>query len=118
GGVLAVLGGSLRVSSALPDESMDRVFWSLGQLLFGVAVVVAAHVWAIVQVPSNEVRARGRGSWSLVALWRAAVSGMPATRWPVNLLSWGLTLIFCALFVVGGSGWWVMNAKIAPELPQ
>ena len=97
---------------------MDRVLWSLGQLLFGVAVVVAAHAWAVVQVPSNEVRARGRGSWSLMGLWRAAASQMPATRWPVNLLSWGLSVIFCALFVVGGFGWWVMNAKIAPERPK
>ncbi|MBI1918566.1 MAG: hypothetical protein HYS12_28060 [Planctomycetes bacterium] len=118
GGVFAVIVGSLGASSALPDESLHRVFWSLGQLLFGVAVVVGAHVWAIAQVSSTEVRARGRGSWSLLGLWRAAASQMPATRWPVNLLSWGLTLIFCALFIVGGFGWWVTNAKIVQERPK
>jgi hypothetical protein len=118
GGVLVGIGGSLWASLVLPEDSLRRVFWSLGQLLFGVALVVGAHVWVMAQVTSTEVRARGRGSWSLLGLWRAAASQMPATRWPVNLLSWGLTLIFCALFVVGGFGWWVMNEKIVQNQPK
>ncbi len=117
-GVLGVIGASLAVSFILPDDSLDRVRWSLGQLLFGVAIMVMAHIWAIRQVPAVEVRGRSRGKYSLVELWRVAASRMPATRWPVNLMSWGVSLIVCALLVVGGFGWWVMNAKIGQDRPK
>ena len=70
-------GDTLATSQNLnsPGESMTRVYWSLGQLLVGVAVVVGAHVWALTQVSSAEVRARGQGSWSLMGLWRTAAAG-------------------------------------------
>jgi len=114
-GVVGVLIASLAVSFILPDDSLERVRWSVGQLLFGVALVVAAHVWAIWQVPALEVRGRSHGKYSLVALWRAAASRMPETLWPVNLLSWGASLIVCAFLVVGGFGWWVMNEQVVPD---
>jgi hypothetical protein len=117
-GVFSVIGVSLTVGFILPHESIDRVRWSLGQLLFGVVVVVAAHLWAMRQVPAVEVRGRSRGTYSLVELWRSAASRMPATRWPINLLSWGVSLIVCALLVIGGFSWWVLNAKIAADRPK
>jgi hypothetical protein len=109
---------SITANFTLPGESFVRVAWSTGQLLAGVLLLAAAHAWAIKTVPSIEVRARARGSYTLGGLWRATLSRLPRTRWPVNLLTWGVSLVLCAALIIGGFGWWVTNAKFAPERPK
>ncbi len=117
-GVLFILVVSLAANIFLPHASYLRVGWSAAQLFAGLVALVVAHVGALRTVPTVEVRARSRSADSIVGLWRAAVAMMPATRWPVTLLAWGLTLVLCSVFVVGGFGWWLSTVKFIEDRPR
>lgn len=117
-GIFAVVAVSLAADFLVIEDAHDRAVWGLWQLLLGLAVAVAAHVLAMRQVTVHEVRSRSHGSYSLTGLWQAALDRLPATRWPVNLLSWGAGLILCSVLIVGGLGWWLENVRFAPEKPK
>src|SRR5262249_25882034 len=55
GGVFFIVAWSVTAEHMLPGGSFLRFAWSSGQLLLGILVVAAAHVWVIKTVPSLEV---------------------------------------------------------------
>jgi hypothetical protein len=117
-GVFAAVGVSLLAHLLLIETAHERALWGLWQLLAGLALVAGAHVLALRQVPLCEIRACSRNNGSLTGLWRATLDRLPDTRWPVNLLSWGGSLILCSVLIVGGLGWWVENVRFTDEKPR
>ena len=113
-GVFAAVTVSLVAHLLLIETAHDRALWGLWQLLVGLALVAGAHVLAFRQVTLNEIRACSRGNGALTGLWRATLDRLPETRWPVNLLSWGASLILCSVVIIGGLGWWIENVRFTP----
>jgi hypothetical protein len=116
-GVVAAVAISLVADFLLIETAHDRAVWGLWQLLAGLGLVLVAHVLALRQVTVVEARSCSGGSWSLTGLWRATLGRLPETRWPVNLVSWGGSLILCSVLIVGGLGWWIENVRFTDEKP-
>ena len=108
-GVFAAVAVSLVAHLLLIETAHDRAVWGLWQFAAGLVLVVGAHVLALRQIPLGEIRACSRSNGTLTGLWRATFDRLPATRWPVNLLSWGVSLVVCSVLIVGGLGWWIEN---------
>ena len=113
-GVFAAVVVSLLGHLLLIETADERALWALWQLLAGLVLVVGAHVLAFRQVPLGEIRACSRSNGSLTGLWRATLDRLPETRWPVNLLSWGASLIVCSVVIIDGLGWWIENVRFTP----
>jgi hypothetical protein len=105
GGIAFLLAGSLYARFFVPVDGPQTIV-SLAALGAGFLLYATAYLQAYL--------AAGSGSDKLslmdfflgpVAVWKAAATKLPETRWVLCRGTWGVTMMFCGLVVVGGLGW-------------
>ncbi|MCI0657085.1 MAG: hypothetical protein L0170_08440, partial [Acidobacteria bacterium] len=105
GGIALTLAGSLYARFFVPVDGPQTIV-SLAVLGAGFLLYATAYLQAFL--------AAGSGSDKLtlmdfflgpLAVWKAAATRLPDTRWVLCRGTWGVALMFCGLVVVGGLGW-------------
>jgi hypothetical protein len=111
-GVALILVGSLVGDALLSAASFARAVWSSAQLIVGLVLVLGAQIYGVFRLSSSESGVEGREFFLFSPrLWRRIFKELPATRWLVYLESWGLSLMVCAIVIVGNLLYWVQNVQ-------
>lgn len=79
------------------------VWWYSVQAGAGLVALLVAQLWALMLVAPEDDRLGPKDLFLPVRLWWVAVRRLPATRWPVWIGTWGLTLLLgaAAVFLAG-----------------
>jgi hypothetical protein len=108
---LAVVAGlvvlALAVDARLESDARARAVWSTAQIGGSLIILFFAQLWALILLAPRDDRL---GMWDAVIpfrLWSTSLKGLPLTRGPVSLGTWSLTLLFTAMFLIGGLSYWL-----------
>jgi hypothetical protein len=101
-GAGVVVGLSFGVNQFMLQYGLSREVW--GTVLVGVGglTLFLAHVAALVVIAPHDDRLSGKDLFFPARLWTLTLKRLPATRWQLCIWVWGLTLVLCAKFIVGG----------------
>lgn len=112
-GVGAVILYSFATGHTLPESGRQRAVWGSAQLVGGLLVFFLAQFWALVRLaPLDPTLGTIDLCGVSVRLWQRALSEQPKNCWPVWLAAWGLVAAFCAVFLIGGFGYWFSGAAV------
>jgi hypothetical protein len=106
-GCLTILLACTWLTLVLPQNSLERAVVSTALIGFGLVGLIAAEVWAF---PMIALEAHHLGVMDFIVsfrFWTFVMKRLPRTRYPVCLLSWGLTAMLGAILVVGGLWYWL-----------
>jgi hypothetical protein len=111
-GVLVIAGGALAVDALLPSDSFPRALTSTMGLIGGILCLLGAQIYGVMKY-SAEDSALGTRQFFLPSprLWKYILKDLPATRWLVNVGTWGLTAAICALVIVGDLFYWANHFR-------
>jgi hypothetical protein len=111
GGIFAIIVYLIALDSLLAEPSYERAMAGLVMMIGGLVTTLACQFWALLKVaPRHQELAMTDSFLRPGQIWHAAVGEMPATRWPVWLAAWGLSLALGAALFVGGQSYWVPDA--------
>jgi hypothetical protein len=105
-GTVAVALFSLPPALALPDNSPSRCWWTTGQAVLGLLMILTAQAWAVMVLADKDDRLSTKDVFVSARLWALAVRYLPDTRRQLWLTVWGLTTVLSALFLIGGLDHW------------
>jgi hypothetical protein len=117
-GMIVILGVSLSTRWFLGPQSRTRALWCTVQLILGVLLFYTGQVWAWFKLAPKDARLGVFDCFLSARLWGQVFKRMPAMRWQVWIGSWGLTLVLCALLVVGGLTNWLKGLPKASKQEQ
>jgi serine/threonine protein kinase len=105
-GMLVIVVISVLGDLTLAKRSAARAWWGTSQLGLGVLVVIIADIFAFLFVLPTGTQVSFVEMVFPFKMWMSAFEMLPKTRHPVCLLSWGLTIMLCAVLLVGGQLYW------------
>ncbi|HZT82360.1 MAG TPA: hypothetical protein VFA26_19180, partial [Gemmataceae bacterium] len=105
-GVVAVAAASVAANLLLPDDSLPRALCSSLQLAAAMLLLFLAQLWAMFLVAAGDEKLGPKDLFLSFRLWAVTIKRLPETRKPVWLGAWCLTAALCAVFVIGGLGYW------------
>lgn len=117
-GILFIVGLSVFASRRLPPDSFQRALWTTQQIAFGFFVMIAGQVWALFQIASEDPMVTFKDAIFPFRLYGLIFKRMPKLSVSVYLGAWGMTLIACALIVIGGLGHWLTYLPGAKNNPN
>lgn len=100
----------------LPD-SRERALWCVGQLLYGLATVFVAQVWAFCLLRWRREEVGIKDIFFPANLWRLTCMALPGTGGALSLGATGCLAIFTALIWIGGWWYWVDGGDTEPDMP-
>jgi hypothetical protein len=107
GGVAVVGLMSVNAGLLLPRASRQRAVWTTTQVVVGLVGLLLAQVAVCSWLGEQR---NGPTLWDLLMpdrVWRVAIRRLPETRWAVCGAAWCVTLVVCALALVGGLTYWL-----------
>jgi hypothetical protein len=105
-GAAVLTGVAIAGNMLLPRESLGRALWGTIQLGVGILLFFGAEVWALVHLAPKEENLGFKDLFLFGRLWGATARSLPDTKRQVWMGSWSTIAMICALFVVGGFGYW------------
>jgi serine/threonine protein kinase len=100
-GIVAALALSIVPYKLFDESSRMRLYWAEVQFIVGLLAFFVGHMWVVMLLVKDHSHV---GLFS-PQLWRLAAERLPATRWQVNLGSWGMTGALGGL-ILGTGYWW------------
>jgi hypothetical protein len=113
-GELVAVGVSLAGQMVLREEIREYTVWYSVQAGMGLVAILAAQLWALMLVAPEDGRLGPLALFLPARLWWVAFRKLPATRWPVWVGTWGLTLLIGAAVVFAGRVSWSQLFKTQP----
>jgi hypothetical protein len=110
-GCVIILAFCTMASVTLPANGLARALVSTFLLAIGVFGLIAAEIWVIPLIAFDAPLLSVLDFIAPFRVWGVAIAKLPRTRRPVYVLSWCLTGILGALFIVGGLWYWLPGKK-------
>jgi hypothetical protein len=111
GGMATVAAVSVAGHFYLPNDSLARALWSSIQLGLGALVIFVAQVWALILIAPKDAHLGPKDVFFSIRLWGLTLRRLPEMRRQVWMGGWGVSLIVCAVCVVGGLSYWTQFYK-------
>ncbi|WP_162657861.1 hypothetical protein [Tuwongella immobilis] len=101
-GGIAVIFISLAVVDTFSEAPRTRALWAISQLMLGFVAMYGGQWWAYFQCRQRDAEVRATTALGVsLTIWRAALRGLPQTRWPVYVGFWGFVMVISAVGIIG-----------------
>jgi serine/threonine protein kinase len=120
-GIFVIVLISIAGDLWLPKRSLARAWWGTTQLGLGFLVVIVADILAFLYVLPTGTSISFVEALFPFKMWVSAFELLPKTRYAVCILSWGLSIMLCAVLLVGGQLYWFSKHRpihIAESAPS
>jgi hypothetical protein len=105
---IGIIGGlSFSIGRQFAPDSFQRAAWCTSQIGAGLLLMLAAQFWALTYLAPEDEKLGVKDVLLPTRLWPLMFRHMPAMRWPVSVVSWGLALSLCAVIFIGGLSHWM-----------
>ena len=90
-----------------PRSRLERALWTTGQIGAGLAMIFVAQFIAVVRIAPEDEKISFKDVVIPFRLWSLVCKRLPRTRLMPGSAAGGLTLIVCALLLIGGLPYWM-----------
>ena len=106
-GLVMLTGGSYFAGRRLPLNSYPRALWTTLQIALGLLTMFTAQFFALFKIAHHDETLTMKDVFFPGRLWSQAFKRMPGYGWHFCVACWGVVLITCALFFIGGLNHWL-----------
>ncbi len=106
-GWFAILLGSYAVGKWFTvDQEFQRAVWTSCQIALGVFAIFSTHFYLLLNLAAEEPTLVFKDAMTGGRLWGMVGKRLPQYGGAVQIAAWGLALIVCASFFIGGLMHW------------
>jgi hypothetical protein len=110
-GTVVIVLISLASKFILPPECLGRALWSTSQLAIGLLGLIAAQVWALINIAPEDDRLGAKDVILATRLWSLTFKRLPQMARQVWVGAWSASAMICAVLLVGGLSYWTRYYK-------